>query len=454
VALGTLLVLPLLGLGAGPAAGAADAPTPVVTVDETGDVTYYVVRDSWQGEPEFLYSIAERLLGTGERAMEIYGLNEGREQPGGATVSDPNVIRPGWVLVLPPDATGDGVEVGPLPTPAPRAVRATPSPSGTTSSGTTSSAASPAPSSTARGTAPGRDADASADDARAGTTSSYVTTGVTVLVAATAGVAVLVVLVGGLVVLMRRRRERRTPPPAAPVRREDPGAWTIDRTTRALARACADAGRPVPAVHALVVSDDDVRLRLRTPDAAPPPGWSATADGLTWTSRMRALQDVALDERVVAPYPRLVTLGDDAHGRVLVDLAQAGPGFALDGDPGRAVRLVEQWSAELATSPWSRHLPVVTVGAGPSSYGGLDDAGPAIDSAGAGVLLVVGARARDAQRLAALAADPAWSVVVVGPAGRGWARWRLTLDADGVATGGPLDADVHVQVGEQRLELV
>lgn len=421
--------------------------------DQAADAKYYVVQDAWEGQPEFLYSIAERLLGTGDRALEIYQLNEGRAQPGGMVVSDPNVIRPGWVLLLPPDAAGDGVQVGPLPTPPPVAVRATATP---TPAGGTAGAARP----TGRASAPAAsDDEAGRSDDAAGSSDASggsvdLAQGATVVIGALAGTAALVLLVGGAVVVVRRRRAGGTPPPATPVRREDPGAWTIDRTTRALAQACATAGREVPGVVAIVLSDDEVRLRLSTPDARPPAGWTADPAGRTWTSPMRPLQDVALDAHVVAPFPRLVTLGDAAQGRVLVDLAQAGPGVAVDGDPAQALALVERWRHELATSPWSRQVPVVAVGVGPDAHDRLEDAGPAVDAAGGGVLVVGGARPRDGGLLAVLAEDPAWTVVVVGPAGRDWARWRLTLDAEGVAAGGPLDADVHVQTGRPRLELV
>ncbi|MBO3089351.1 hypothetical protein [Cellulomonas dongxiuzhuiae] len=447
LAVALAVTVPLVAGGTGPATAVALAGTSgTTTVDEqAGDVTYYVVKESWEGQPEFLFSIAERLLGTGDRALEIYELNEGRAQPGGMTVSDPNVIRPGWVLLLPPDAVGDGVVVGPLPTLPPVAVRPTPTPS-------------PAPGATEHASGSGATDGSSAaasDDAPATSLPSFDPgTVALVALAVSAGIGVLVLLVGGGVGVVRRRRARRDAPPAPVVHREDPGAWTIDRTTRALARACADAGRAVPGVHALVLADDEVHLRLRTPDVHPPAGWSATDDGRTWTSPMRPLQDVALDAHVVAPFPGLVTLGDDVRGRVLVDLAQAGPGICLEGDAAEATRLAERWLHELASSPWSRHVPVVAVGLGGSSYGRLDEAGDAITAAAGGVLVVADARRRDAERLALLAEDPAWAVVVVGAAGRDWARWRLTLDAEGVATGGPLDTDVHVRTGAPRLELV
>jgi len=445
-----LLVVPLLGPGVAPAAaGVTASATPE-------DVTYYVVKESWEGEPEFLYSIAARLLGNGDRAMEIYALNEGRAQPGGATVSDPNVIRPGWVLQLPSDATGDGVLVGPLPTPPPVA-SPTPSPVATAdrSGGTAPTRAAADDEAAADDTdeAAAADDDVPATQDGSTTTTGALVTTALVVAGATAAIAALVLLVGGVRAVTARRRAGRVAP-RVHVHREDPGSWTIDRTTRALARACADAGRPVPRVHALVLSDDLVTLRLGAPDARPPAGWSAGEDGRTWTSPMRPLQEVALDDLVVAPFPRLVTLGDAADGRVLVDLAQAGPGIAIDGDPAQATLLAERWLHELATSPWSRHVPLVAVGTEASPHDRLEDARTAVDAAGGGVLVVVNARARDANLLAGLADDPAWSVVVVGPGGRGWARWRLTVAADGVATGGPLDADVHVKTGRSRLELV
>jgi DNA-binding SARP family transcriptional activator len=69
-----------------------------------------------------LWGIAEQQLGDPLRWSEIYQLNEGRPQPGGATLTDPHWIDPDWTLVLPVGAT----PVAP-PTPAP-----TPLPAATT----------------------------------------------------------------------------------------------------------------------------------------------------------------------------------------------------------------------------------------------------------------------------------------------------------------------------------
>ncbi len=60
-----------------------------------------VVREPRNGIHDCLWRIADRELGDGARWPEIYDLNRGRPQPGGGTLTDPNLIHPGWVLILP-----------------------------------------------------------------------------------------------------------------------------------------------------------------------------------------------------------------------------------------------------------------------------------------------------------------------------------------------------------------
>ncbi|WP_238012844.1 S8 family serine peptidase [Dactylosporangium sp. AC04546] len=103
-----LVLLALLCCAAGALSGprgAAAAPG--------ASVKYYVVQTAYRGEPENLLAIAARFLGDGRRYVDIYNLNKGRLQPDGGRLTDPTVIKPGWLLILPPDATGSGVEFGP-----------------------------------------------------------------------------------------------------------------------------------------------------------------------------------------------------------------------------------------------------------------------------------------------------------------------------------------------------
>src|SRR5580658_8218184 len=53
-----------------------------------------------------LWDIAARRLGDGERWPEIYALNRGRPQPGGGYLTDPSLIYPGWILLLPAYPSG------------------------------------------------------------------------------------------------------------------------------------------------------------------------------------------------------------------------------------------------------------------------------------------------------------------------------------------------------------
>ncbi|MEV7393937.1 hypothetical protein [Streptomyces sp. NPDC091215] len=64
-----------------------------------------------------LWRIADRTLGDGSRWTEIYALNHGRPQSDGRTLTQPSLIRPGWILRLPADRSASGTR----PTPAPPA---------------------------------------------------------------------------------------------------------------------------------------------------------------------------------------------------------------------------------------------------------------------------------------------------------------------------------------------
>ncbi|MFI7080381.1 S8 family serine peptidase [Micromonospora sp. NPDC049903] len=108
------LVATLLCLGAPVPARAEPVPNPAGS-----HVKYYVVQGTDGGAAESLWDISTRLLGSGDRYLSIVALNQGRTQPDGGTLTDPTVLRVGWLLVLPWDAYGDGVLHGLLPTRVP-----------------------------------------------------------------------------------------------------------------------------------------------------------------------------------------------------------------------------------------------------------------------------------------------------------------------------------------------
>ncbi|MFV2021918.1 LysM peptidoglycan-binding domain-containing protein [Micromonospora sp. LOL_023] len=106
-------------------------PDLVAAPASAGPVKYYIVGPPVNSQPEYLFAIAAATLGDGNRLQEIFDLNQGRQQPYGDTLVDPTRIEPGWVLLLPPDASGPGVVVGEPPAvAAPTAAAAAPQPTG------------------------------------------------------------------------------------------------------------------------------------------------------------------------------------------------------------------------------------------------------------------------------------------------------------------------------------
>ncbi len=72
-----------------------------VNRSETDRQPSYVVQ-----RHDTLWDIAERFLQDPHRWREIFALNQGRRQPDGQHLDDPNWINPGWQLLLPSDAHG------------------------------------------------------------------------------------------------------------------------------------------------------------------------------------------------------------------------------------------------------------------------------------------------------------------------------------------------------------
>ena len=97
------------------------APSPSAGTQVADQMRTYVVQRG-----DTLWGIAERELGDPLRWSEIYALNEGRPQPGGASLTDPHWIDPGWTLLLP---TSAGTVIPPTAAPSPTPSSPPPSPS-------------------------------------------------------------------------------------------------------------------------------------------------------------------------------------------------------------------------------------------------------------------------------------------------------------------------------------
>ncbi|MEW6470664.1 MAG: hypothetical protein AB1679_00130 [Actinomycetota bacterium] len=83
------------------------ATTPVTPAPDAAPNNPAVPAPTCIVEPrDSLWRLAERHLGNGYRWREIFQLNEGVRQDDGRSLREPDVIRPGWVLTLPPDVVG------------------------------------------------------------------------------------------------------------------------------------------------------------------------------------------------------------------------------------------------------------------------------------------------------------------------------------------------------------
>lgn len=430
----------------------------------TGPVKYYQVQLSFNGEPEFLFAIAERFLGDGNRAVEIFELNEGRLQPDGDRLTDPAVISPNWILQLPEDAEGEGVEFGPLPTVAAP-------PTGGPQVGSPS--ASPAPATDAR------------QDDSGGLPVLPVTLAAVVLLLA-AGVGfwwwrrtqapagaggsggAAATRPGGPVPggddarppaggVLGRLRQRKPAAPADTRYLDTAAGWTVDRALRVLVSGCAHTNRPVPHVYGVSLDDEQITLRLSVADPHPVVPWTAGESGRVWTAPLRATQELPLLPGIPTPCPRLVTLGTHDGQRELVNLGEAGGVVSLGGDRAAARALVLAWAAELSASPWADGVQVVIGGIREAatngrilSVGTAREALVEVDAAltqapqAVGVLILASAPSgQEAAWVQELVGQPhaPWVVVVLGQSRQD--RWRFTVGRDGQLDTGVLGMTVY-----------
>lgn len=392
-----------------PASGATpsdDAEPGAAPSDDAAAVPYYVIATTPEGEPEYLYLIAERFLGDGERYTEIFELNEGRTQPDGGALTDPEVVTVGWALQLPEDAEGEGLQHGPLPGPSP----------------------------SAEASAPASDTAADADESAAGTPSWLVAVLIVIgglVLAAAAGF-------GGLFLVRRLRAGREEPFDDSLLRTDTSAAWMVDRALRVLIAACERDGQDVPPVTGVFIEGGAMRLRLGSPVSPAPAPWVANEDGQSWSAPLARLQSADASDASTARFARLVTIGVAETGRVLVDFASARGLISLDGPTRARHEVLRRWLGELTGNPWSNDPRVVMVGNGlpqpelAEHLSAIEQVIPELEAADGGVLVLSQApSAAQQEMLAARFASPGfgWVVIVLGESTS--AKWRVTATEDG-----------------------
>jgi hypothetical protein len=313
----------------------------------TGPEKIYVVNPPEGRFHESLWEIAQNHLGDGRRYHEIFQLNKDKVQPDGSKLTIASLIRPGWILVMPGDATGPGIQVVKHDVPE---TRAPVQQQGSAGAAQGAVAASPA--------------------ARQEHTLSwpYELSSASLLAA------------GVLVALGRRRREqlwgrafgRRLAAPrgdaalaeqALRFGADDPAVRMLDKGLRQLALELGAQGRTPPTVFAAHVGTDNLDLWIAPPDPNPPRPWLVADSGQVWRLPVAAL--AGLDPgNALAPYPGLVSLGTDASGRILVDLEAAHGLIAVRGPSHMVQAALAALAVELVTNQWSDRMQVTLVGFG------------------------------------------------------------------------------------------
>lgn len=359
---------PVTGPAAASTAGEGQTTSRTVTV-ERGDT---------------LSGIAKDELGTGAQWPALFEASKGAKQPGGARLTDPDRIQPGWTITIP------GAKTTPEK-PAPQPRQETPKPAPETIA---PSPAPPAPEATPK-TAPSAAAIPSAPSAeRPGTgaapspqtsgarpltatvdadTQQVIGIGTSTGLAAAAAAGVLGLLGARRTIQTRRRTPgRRIAMPTGDAAQTetqlradadtDPLATDdLDLAMRTLAHVVTTAGGTVPQLTAARIQPGQLELYLPDLESDLPDPFTRVAAGVWSVPRdgIGALLDVDDAAEVPAPYPSLVTLGQDEEAAwVLLHLEQA-KALAVTGPD--ADQVLPAMLLELISSGWADDLRVTLV---------------------------------------------------------------------------------------------
>jgi hypothetical protein len=328
----------------------------------------YVVKPPAGRYHESLWEIAQNHLGDGRRYHEIFQLNSDRTQPDGSKLTMASLIRPGWVLLMPSDAHGPGIEIV-------------------------------SPHAQAHDAAPARDAAPGLQDTvldlpayhepayhepayhEPASHASQQQASQQAMARWPQELSAATLLAAGvLAALGRRRREqlwqrafgRRLAAPegdaavaeeALRLGADDPAVQLLDTALRHLARSLAAGRKTSPTVFAAHLGADSLYLWVAPPNPNPPQPWTTADDGQVWRLAVSAVSSLDPGD-ALAPYPGLVSLGTDDTGRVMVDLEAAQGLIAVRGPERPVQAALAALAVELVTNRWSDRMRVTLVGFG------------------------------------------------------------------------------------------
>lgn len=421
------LVVSASRFGAGPSLPATTTPivavvTPTATpapaaAPAVADVTLPTCtvqpRDS-------LWRIAERHLGDPFRWREVFELNRGRSFPDGGALQDPDLILPGWELLLPEDAVGASGVPAPMP-------------SVTTSAPVEPMVDVPAPTTVVE--APLLTEEQTADDADVEDESVDEAPAVPSRLAATT-----LVLAGAVAAITGlRRRQRRLREPGRMIRLPGPETLRAERSVRAAAdiegadrldlalRALASQVTGAPPIEAVRVRDGEVEVLFSAPaagESGPWEGCGTRAWYLPASTPDTVLVSLA-DRGCIAP--ALVGIGRADAGDVLVDLESAGP-LTVHGAAKDVTAVLWSMVLDLATHGWADDVRVIVHGVDDRGLNALDRIETASDLDALLSDVEEEARAR-ADALARSGSSSTWDARLAS-LGDGWAPTVVVLGPD------------------------
>lgn len=312
------------------------------------------------GPRDSLWRIAERHLGDPFRWREIYELNQGRTYADGRIFRDPDLIHPGWDLLLPPDAVGAVSASPPALSSLPHVDESLVSP--------------PSPASTNERTVStasvADDVDlAPADDDEANSFPVPV---------AIAGATLLAAGVVRLVSDLRRRQRRLRPmghampgPSADALHAEralraasaDDAADRVDLALRALGAQLAQSPVAEHArVEAVRVEGDAIEVLLDQA-VSEVPGVFSHDHGRVWTlpSAVSSIDLAAEADQRGCLVPALVSIGRVDDADVLIDLELTEP-LHVHGVADEVAHVLWSMALDLAVHAWADDVRIVTCG--------------------------------------------------------------------------------------------
>ncbi|WP_350247778.1 LysM peptidoglycan-binding domain-containing protein (plasmid) [Rhodococcus sp. D-6] len=133
----------------------------------------------------------------------------------------------------------------------------------------------------------------------------------------------------------------------------------LDRALRYVAASCKVADAPLPPLGAAVLGDEDLTVLFTQPaETDVPEGWTATDDARAWMLPRWTILEEELESQP-PPYPALVSVGLDEGGHTwYLDLETLGM-CGIGGEPQQVADLARFMVAELAVNDWAEGCEVL-----------------------------------------------------------------------------------------------